>query len=145
MKHSDDADMPEARACIVAAPSHVLIDADYAAIELRVLAQITGDECLQQIFRDGGDPHRTMAAMVAGKPEAEVTKAERDRAKPVNFGFPFRLGPVRAELRKPTAKYVMAASCSAPHLRARDGLTPRRRRRSQRPRSRFASWPTPTA
>lgn len=87
--------VPEARACIVPASEHVFIDADYAAIELRVLAQITGDNRLRQIFRDGGDPHRAMAALVSRKPEHEVTKGERDRAKAVNFGFPFGMGEER--------------------------------------------------
>ena len=84
--------VPEPRSCIVPAPGHVFIDADYAAIELRVLAQITGDTRLKQIFQSGGDPHRTMGATVARKPESDVTKEERDRAKAVNFGFPFGMG-----------------------------------------------------
>jgi len=47
--------------------------------------------------------------------------------------------------RKPTAKHVVAAFSVAPHLRARAGLTARRRHRSQRSRPWTASGPTPTA
>lgn len=46
----------EVRRCIVPVGS-VLIAADYAAIELRVLARVTGDERLRDIFNAGGDPH----------------------------------------------------------------------------------------
>ncbi len=91
----DSAAIPDARACIVPSEGHVFVDADYAAIELRVLAAITGDARLQTIFRDGGDPHRAMAALVARKAEHEVTKDERNRAKAVNFGFMFGMGPDR--------------------------------------------------
>ena len=92
LKRSGEGAPPEPRSCIVPAPGCVFVVADYAAIELRVLAQITRDQHLMEIFRDGGDPHRSMAATLARKPYDEVTKDERNRAKPVNFGFPFGMG-----------------------------------------------------
>jgi DNA polymerase-1 len=73
----------------------VFVCADYAAIELRVLTQVTGDERLSQVFGDGGDPHRLTASLLIGKSPEDVSKEERQRAKAVNFGFAFGMGPDR--------------------------------------------------
>jgi DNA polymerase-1 len=83
---------PGMRACIAAPPGRTFIIADYAAIELRVLAHVTGDKRLTAIFRAGGDPHRALAAILLNKPPTDVTSDERKRAKPVNFGFCFGMG-----------------------------------------------------
>ncbi len=83
------------RRCIAAPPGRTFIVADYAAIELRVLAHVTKDPRLTSIFRDGGDPHRDLAAILLGKDAATVTTDERKRAKPVNFGFAFGMGTER--------------------------------------------------
>lgn len=85
----------EVRSCIVAPPGHVLIAADYAQIELRIAAQVVGDERLLEVFRSGGDPHSTTAALIAGIPVADVTPAQRAKAKPPNFGFLFGMGAPR--------------------------------------------------
>ena len=81
------------RACIVPAPGHVFVVADYAAIELRVLAHVTGDVRLCRLFDEGGDPHRELAAVITGKAVSEITPDERSRAKPANFGFVYGMGP----------------------------------------------------
>jgi len=83
------------RRCIVPPPGHLLIVADYAAIELRALARIANDPRLRRTFAEGGDPHRVTAAAALAKLEAEVTAAERQSAKAVNFGFAFGMGPDR--------------------------------------------------
>jgi DNA polymerase-1 len=83
------------RACIVAPPGRVFVVADYAAIELRALAHVTGDPRLSGTFRDGGDPHRELAAILVGKDPSAVTSDERKRAKPVAFGFAFGMGAQR--------------------------------------------------
>lgn len=69
-----------------------LIVADYAAIELRVLADQIGEQRLIEVFRAGGDPHRLTASLVMDLPEAEVTTEQRQRAKAINFGFAFGMG-----------------------------------------------------
>src|SRR5262249_8232155 len=85
------------RECFVPSPGHVLVAADYATIELATLAQA----CLTQFgweseraaaLNAGEDLHRRLAARVLGKPAAEVTKAERSRAKAINFGKPGGMG-----------------------------------------------------
>jgi DNA polymerase-1 len=82
----------DVRQCIVPAVGYKFVSADFAAIELRVLAEETQDPLLLKVFRSGGDPHRTTAALLLNKPEGQVTKAERQCAKAVNFGFVFGMG-----------------------------------------------------
>ena len=83
------------RACIVAGDGKRLVAADYSAIELRVAAKIIGDCGLSRVFFEGQDPHAATAAALLSKPAEDVTKSERSRAKPVNFGFMFGMGVPR--------------------------------------------------
>ncbi|MXW00025.1 MAG: DNA polymerase I [Holophagales bacterium] len=64
-----------------------LLVADYSQIELRVLAHISGDEALVDIFRHGGDIHRSTAATVFGVVPALVTDEQRRASKTINFGI----------------------------------------------------------
>lgn len=65
----------------------VLIDADYSQIELRLMADFSGDERMCAAFREGADVHRRTAAAVFGIPEESVSDELRLRAKAVNFGI----------------------------------------------------------
>ncbi len=64
-----------------------LLVADYSQIELRVLAHISDDDALIDIFRHGGDIHRSTAATVFGVAPALVTDDQRRAAKTINFGI----------------------------------------------------------
>ena len=75
------------REMFVAAPGHVLVDADYSQIELRLLAHISGDGAMQQAFLFGEDFHTVTAARVFHVPQDQVTHQMRSRAKAVNFGI----------------------------------------------------------
>nr|WP_297178988.1 DNA polymerase I [uncultured Agathobaculum sp.] len=66
---------------------HVLIDADYSQIELRVLAHISQDEHMIEAFRAGQDIHAATAAKVYHVPLGEVTPQMRSSCKAVNFGI----------------------------------------------------------
>ena len=77
----------ELRKMFVAAPGMVLVDADYSQIELRLLAQISGDAGLQRAFVEGEDIHAVTASQVFGVPLEQVTPLQRSRAKAVNFGI----------------------------------------------------------
>lgn len=77
----------EIRRAFVAKPGHVLVDADYSQIELRVLAHISGDATMIDAFREGQDIHARTASEVYGVPLAEVTSAQRSASKAVNFGI----------------------------------------------------------
>jgi DNA polymerase-1 len=82
----------EIRQCFGVAPGHALVVADYSQIELRIVAEESGDERMIEAFRRGADIHRQTAALVTGKNPEEVTKAERQMAKAVNFGICYGMG-----------------------------------------------------
>lgn len=63
------------------------VSADYSQIELRVLAGMSEDEAMKQIFREEGDIHTATAAQVWGVSPEDVTPAMRFGAKAVNFGI----------------------------------------------------------
>ncbi len=75
------------RYMFVAAPGHMLVDADYSQIELRLLAHIADDKTMQKAFLSGEDIHTATASQVFGTPVGEVTHEMRRRAKAVNFGI----------------------------------------------------------
>ncbi len=77
----------EIRKMFIPAPGHVLVDADYSQIELRVLSHIAKDETLQQAFIAGEDIHTVTAAQVFGVEPESVTALQRRHAKAVNFGI----------------------------------------------------------
>ncbi len=66
---------------------HVLIDADYSQIELRVLASMSGDPLMIANFENDLDIHTSTAAVVNRVPMDMVTPQMRSRAKAVNFGI----------------------------------------------------------
>ncbi len=63
------------------------MSADYSQIELRVLAELTGEEKLVQAFHEGSDIHLETASWVFGLPAGEITAEQRRFAKVVNFGL----------------------------------------------------------
>jgi DNA polymerase-1 len=83
------------RAAFVPAPGKVLIGADYSQIELRVLAHLTGDPVLVHAFTTGEDIHTRTAAEVFDVLPGLVTGEMRRRAKVINFGIIYGMGPQR--------------------------------------------------
>ena len=77
----------EIRKMFIPKPGHVLVDADYSQIELRVLAHIADDENMCNAFRSGMDIHTVTASQVFGVPMEEVSSLQRRHAKAVNFGI----------------------------------------------------------
>ncbi|MEK7413196.1 MAG: DNA polymerase I [Planctomycetota bacterium] len=77
----------EMRGAFTAAPGCVLIAADYSQIELRVLAELSGDAALKEAFAAGADIHRHVAALVNNVALEHVTPRQRSAAKAVNFGI----------------------------------------------------------
>ncbi|MCB0585881.1 MAG: DNA polymerase I, partial [Phaeodactylibacter sp.] len=72
--------------------NHLLLAADYSQIELRLIAEISGDEAMLEAFQGGKDIHRATAARVFDVPYEEVTKEQRYRAKTVNFSLIYGAG-----------------------------------------------------
>lgn len=66
---------------------HLLVSADYSQIELRLIAEISGDEAMLEAFQSGQDIHKATAARVFGVPFEEVTTEQRYRSKTVNFAI----------------------------------------------------------
>jgi DNA polymerase I len=83
------------RRAFIPDPGHVLLSADYSQIELRVLAHLCGDRALVEAFRNGEDIHRRTAAEVFGVAPELVSEEMRRRAKVVNFGIIYGMGPQR--------------------------------------------------
>jgi len=91
--------------------NHVLIDADYSQIELRLLAELSGDETMREAFIAGEDFHSTVASQVFGVDIDEVTPELRRRAKAVNFGIVYGIGDFSLSrdlgtTRKQAAEYI---------------------------------------
>lgn len=69
-----------------------LVSMDYSQIELRVAAFLSGDAKLTNIFKEGKDPHTSVAAEVFDVPESEVDHEMRRKAKIINFGILYGMG-----------------------------------------------------
>lgn len=75
------------KAFIARDENHVIIAADYSQIELRLVAEISGDMAMREAFIQGLDIHTATAAKVYGVDLDEVTSDMRRNAKAVNFGI----------------------------------------------------------
>ena len=78
------------RRCFIASKDCKLVVADYSQIELRVLAEITGDERMIDAYKKGEDLH-TLTARIITKKDS-VSPEERRLAKAINFGMVFGIG-----------------------------------------------------
>lgn len=85
----------EYRRCFRAPEGRKLIISDYSQIELRILADFTGDQGFVDAFNSGADLHKVTAAQVFGTPLEQVTKEQRDFAKRLNFGVVYGIGAQR--------------------------------------------------
>ncbi|MCA1619495.1 MAG: hypothetical protein LC795_09345 [Acidobacteria bacterium] len=86
------------RRCFRAPAGRKLLVADYSQIELRILADFTGDPGFVEAFRSGADLHRVTAAQVFNVRVEEVSKEQRDFAKRLNFGVVYGIGARRFAL-----------------------------------------------
>jgi len=81
----------ELRRAVVADDDYVLLEADFAQVELRVLAHFTQEAAFLEAYSgdgDEGDLHRRTAALALGIDEADVTDKQRNRiGKAVNFAI----------------------------------------------------------
>jgi DNA polymerase-1 len=80
------------KTCFRAPEGYVFVTGDLSQIELRVAGILSGDEVINDAYRNGEDLHRRMAAKMSGKPAEAITKVERTAAKAVNFGLLFGAG-----------------------------------------------------
>ncbi len=73
----------------------ILISADYSQVELRILAHVAGEDALTEAFRNGMDIHNATAARIFGVSPDAVDQTLRSRAKAINFGIIYGMGPQR--------------------------------------------------
>ncbi len=71
---------------------HILVDADYSQIELRVLAHISEDKNMTEAFNNNEDIHTRTASQIFNVEASDVTLEMRSRAKTVNFGIVYGMG-----------------------------------------------------
>ncbi len=83
---------PGFRSIFRAPVGRVLIGADYSQMELRAAAEVSGDMALRNVYIQNLDLHTITAARMAGVATDAVTKEQRTRAKPVNFGSIYGMG-----------------------------------------------------
>lgn len=74
---------PRPRGCIHADEGHVILSADYAQVEFRVGAAVSGDPVMRADILNGVDLHAATATAMFGE---GFTKQQRQTAKPVGFG-----------------------------------------------------------
>ncbi len=81
------------RQAFVAPEGQVLVSADYSQIELRIMAQLSGDEGLLKAFSEDMDVHKATAAEVFATPLEAVSADQRRAAKAINFGLIYGMSP----------------------------------------------------
>lgn len=100
------------KAFIPWSPHWLMMSADYSQIELRVMAHVSGDEGLLGAFRNNEDIHASTAAKVFGVNISDVVPLMRRKAKEVNFGIMYGIGPFglanRLEITQTEAKEIIA-------------------------------------
>ena len=80
-------DGKEIRKAFIPEPGCLFFSADYSQIELRVMAHLSQDPQMIEVFREGKDLHAATAANIYKKPIDEVTRDERTKSKRANFGI----------------------------------------------------------
>lgn len=105
----------EIRRAFVADEGCMILSADYSQIELRLIADISGDAGMIEAFNEGKDIHRATAAKIYHLPIEEVSDDQRRTAKTANFGIIYgisafglseRLSIPRAEAKELIANYM---------------------------------------
>ncbi len=80
-------DGKEIRKAFIPEPGCQFFSADYSQIELRVMAHLSEDENMIEVFREGKDLHAATAATIYKKDISEVSRDERTKSKRANFGI----------------------------------------------------------
>ena len=126
------------RRAFIPEDGYLLLVADYSQIELRILAHLSKDEALTDVFRRGEDVHRRSIAKALGINEDEVSPQLRSVGKMVSYGVTYGMGPfgLSQRLRIPVDQarsYIEGFFATYPEIRgyldsvvaqaAKDGFT----------------------
>lgn len=74
-------------------PGAIFLAADYSQLELRILAQMSGDDKLKQFLNSDGDVFKMIAGEWLGLPPSSVSEEQRQEAKQVCYGMIYGIGP----------------------------------------------------
>ncbi len=77
----------EIRRAFIPADGNLFFSADYSQIELRLVADLSGDPTMVDAFRNNLDIHAITAAKIYHEPLEKVTPDQRRKAKTANFGI----------------------------------------------------------
>ncbi|MGH2756432.1 MAG: DNA polymerase I, partial [Actinomycetota bacterium] len=80
------------RRAFVPEPGSALLSVDYSQIELRVMAHLSEDPILLEVFAKGEDIHTATAARVFGVKPKDLTTKHRSTAKMINYGITYGMG-----------------------------------------------------
>jgi DNA polymerase-1 len=110
------------RRAFVAAPGRLLLAADYAQVELRILAHITREPALLAAFDADEDIHRVTASRLYNVSPAEVTKDQRRMAKTVTYAIiygqsPFGLARTAGMSQEEARHFIQAFEASFPRVK----------------------------
>ena len=99
----------EIRKAFIPAEGCLFFSADYSQIELRLVADLSGDEAMTASFLSGNDVHRATAATIYHVPLDQVTDTQRRNAKTANFGILYGISAfgLAERLRIPRAEAKM--------------------------------------
>ena len=92
------------RSKFVALSGYLLIVADFSQVELRVAAELSGEQRMIDAYLAGRDLHTETASLIAKVSLDEVTKSQRTSAKMANFGLLFGAGPATLQ-KQAVAQY----------------------------------------
>ena len=68
------------RTALIPAKEHVFVDADFSAIEARVIAWLAGEEWVLNVFRTHGKIYEACASQMFGVPIEKITKGQPEYA-----------------------------------------------------------------
>jgi DNA polymerase-1 len=81
------------REAFIVPKGHELLCADYSQIEPRILAHLSHDPRLLDVFTKGEDIHMATAMEIFGLPSNQITRDMRRAAKTVVFGIVYGISP----------------------------------------------------
>jgi DNA polymerase-1 len=101
------------RRAFIPEEGHVLLSADYSQIELRVMAHLSEDPILLEVFEKQEDVHAATAARIYRLDPSELKTKHRSVAKMVNYGLAYGMGAQglaeRLNVPVPEAQEIMDA------------------------------------
>jgi len=110
---------PLLRSLITAPEGWTLVEADYSQAELRIAAMLANEPTMKLAYQTGQDIHAKTASAVMGIPADQVSKADRKKAKAVNFGFLYGMSAKKFKLYARDKYQVKLSDIEAKQFRAK--------------------------